>query len=201
MKNNYILIDFENVQPKNLELLQGHNFKVLVFVGENQKNIPIQLAETLQKLGEDGSYVRIDGNGKNALDFHIAYYIGKIAETDNEAFFHIISKDTGFNPLITHLKKQKIFALREKDISEIPLLQISNSSSPDERIDAIVKNLANKGSSRPRKTKTLGNTINSLFQKTLEEREITQIIQEMQKRKLITIDKENISYKQPISQP
>jgi len=32
---NYVLIDFENVQPKNLELLSKHLFKVLVFVGAN----------------------------------------------------------------------------------------------------------------------------------------------------------------------
>jgi len=29
LKTNYVLIDFENVQPKNLELLKGHGFKVL----------------------------------------------------------------------------------------------------------------------------------------------------------------------------
>ena len=33
MATNYVLIDFENVQPKNLELLTTHPFKVFVFVG------------------------------------------------------------------------------------------------------------------------------------------------------------------------
>ncbi len=195
MKTNYILIDFENVQPKNLELLHGHDFRVLVFVGESQKNISIQLAEALQKLGERGRYIRIAGNGKNALDFHIAYYIGQLSEKDPTAFFHIISKDTGFDPLVRHLKSEKIWVLREKDLSEIPLLQISNTSSQDERIEAIVKSLIGRGTSRPRKTKTLGNSINSLFQKTLEEKEVTQIIQELQKRKFIAIDNDNISYR------
>ena len=199
MKTNYVLIDFENVQPQNLELLKNHEFRVMVFVGEHQKNIPLQLAEALQKLGEKGSYIRINGNGKNALDFHIAFYIGQLAEKDPSAFFHIISRDTGFDPLIRHLKNKKIWALREKDLAEIPLLQISNTTSQDERIEAIVKSLITRGTSRPRKTKTLGNTINSLFQKTLEGNEVTQIIQELQKRKLITIDQENVSYKLPAS--
>lgn len=201
LKTNYILIDFENVQPKNLELLKDHDFKVMVFVGASQINIPIELAAELQRFGTNGGYIRINGNGKNALDFHIAYYIGKISESDKDAYFHIISKDSGFDPLIRHLKDKKIFAHRVKDLSEIPLLQISNSSTLEERVTAIVKNLTNKGTSRPRKTTTLGNTINSLFQKTLEEPEIMQIIQEMKKRKLISIENENISYKPPISQP
>jgi len=33
LATNYVLIDFENVQPKNLEILSNHPFKVLVFVG------------------------------------------------------------------------------------------------------------------------------------------------------------------------
>jgi uncharacterized membrane protein len=50
-----------------------------------------------------------------------------------------------------------------------------------------------------RKTWSCFCTINSLFQKTLEGNEVTQIIQELQKRKLITIDQENVSYKLPAS--
>ena len=44
MKTHYILIDFENVQPKNLAILNGHPFKVLVFVGANQTRVPLELA-------------------------------------------------------------------------------------------------------------------------------------------------------------
>lgn len=110
-----------------------------------------------------------------------------------------MTKDTGFDPLISYLRENKIWALREKDLAEIPLLQISNAASTDERIDAIVKSLVTRGTSRPRKTKTLGNSINSLFQKTLEEKEVSRIIEELKKRKLITIDQDNVSYKLPES--
>ena len=41
MKTNYVLIDFENVQPKNLEALKGHGFKVIVFVGSKQTKVPL----------------------------------------------------------------------------------------------------------------------------------------------------------------
>lgn len=30
---NYVMIDFGNVQPKNLDILRKHPFRILVFVG------------------------------------------------------------------------------------------------------------------------------------------------------------------------
>ena len=198
---NYILIDFENVQPRNLELLKQHPFKVFVFVGENQSKVPFALAEAMQCLGDNGKYIKISGSGPNALDFHIAFYIGQLAERDPDAYFHIISRDAGFDPLIRHLKERKIFAQREKELAEIPLLRISNATSIGEKIEAVVNNLAARGHSRPRKLKTLSNTIDTLFMKKLDESELTAIIEQMKKQKLIAVENETVSYKPPISQP
>jgi len=197
MPNNYVLIDYENVQPKNLDLLESHPFNVLVFVGQSQARIPFDLADSMQLLGKDARYVRISGNGQNALDFHIAYYIGELAAGEPDAFFHIISKDKGFDPLINHLKERKIRVRREKDIGEIPLLQLTDNTSMDEKISAIVKNLGGRGQSRPRKVTTLSNTINSLFNPKLSAKELSALVKEMEKRKLIVINKNNVSYKLP----
>jgi len=201
MKNNYILIDYENVQPKSLSILNGHDFRVIVFVGENQTKIPFELASALQVLGSNASYVKIGGNGPNALDFHIAFYIGQLAEKDPDAYFHIISKDSGFDPLIKHLKGRKIHAQREKDLAEIPWLRISSTTSVEEKIEAIVKSLTARGHARPRKVKTLANTINALFMKKLEEGELVALIEQLKKRGVIVVKNESISYKPPISQP
>lgn len=201
MKNNFVLIDFENVQPKSLAILNGHDFKVIVFVGENQTKIPFELASALQALGGNANYVKIGGNGPNALDFHIAFYIGQLAAKDPNAYFHIISRDAGFDPLIKHLKEKKILAHREKDLSEIPLLRISNATSVDEKIDAIVKSFIARGHSRPRKVTTLANTINALFMKKLDASELEGVIEQMKMRKLIAIENENVSYRPPIIQP
>lgn len=201
MKNNYILIDYENVQPKNLSILNGHAFKVIVFVGANQAKIPFELADALQRLGGNAEYVRIGGNGRNALDFHIAFYVGSLVEKDPTGYFHIISRDTGFDPLVKHLREKKIFVQREKDLGEIPLLRISNATSPGEQLDAIAKNLAVRGHSRPRKVKTLTNTINALFLKKLDEKELSSIIEQMKKQNLIAVDGDNVSYRPPITQP
>jgi hypothetical protein len=199
LKNNYILIDYENVQPKNLAILNGHPVKVIVFVGANQAKVPFDLASSLQTLGSNAEYVKIGGNGPNALDFHIAFYIGQLAERDPDAYFHIISKDTGFDPLIKHLKENNIYSQREKDLSEIPLLRISNATSSREKIAAIVKSLSARGHSRPRKVKTLASTINSLFMKTLEESELMSLIEQLRQKQYVMIENDNVSYKLPIS--
>ena len=197
MKTNYVLIDFENVQPKNLAILKGHDFRVIVFVGANQTKVPFELAEALQAFGDKAEYIKISGNGPNALDFHIAFYIGQLSEKDPNSYFHIISKDTGFDPLIKHLKSQNIFAQREKDLAEIPILKISNSTTVEEKVSAIIESLIARGQSRPRKVKTLSNTINSLFMNALEETELISLISQMKKRKLISVNNENITYTLP----
>lgn len=198
LPTNYVLIDFENVQPRNLDVLASHPFEVYVFVGANQTKIPYELAATMQKFGGNAKYIKMAGNGKNALDFHIAFYVGQLSMQEPEAYFHIISRDAGFDPLIKHLKARKIRIQREKDLAEIPALRMSSATSNDEKITAIVKNLAGRGQARPRKLKTLTNTINSLFTRTLEEKELISLIEDLKKRKYIVVSKEgNVSYKLP----
>jgi PIN domain-containing protein len=194
---NYVLIDFENVQPKNLNILAAHPFKVLVFIGASQTKVPRHVAVAMQALGDRAKYVEIDGNGPNALDFHIAYYIGELAAADPTGHFHIISKDRGFDPLIRHLKGKKIQVRRESDLAEIPNLQIPKKAKKDDKIDAIVKNLVNRGQSRPRKVKTLQNVISNLVSETLDEAELAALVDELKKRKHIVVTKGNIKYTLP----
>jgi len=197
LHTNYVLIDFENVQPRNLEILSSHPFKVFVFVGARQAKIPYELATAMQRLGENAQYVKIGGQGKNALDFHLAFYVGELVAKDPDAYFHVISKDTGFDPLIKHLKARKVRILRERDLAEIPVLRMSTATSDDEKFAAIVKNLSARGHSRPRKVKTLANTINSLFTKKLEEEELMSLITELQNKHYIVVTEGNVSYKLP----
>lgn len=197
MKNSYILIDFENVRPRNCEILVKHPFTIFIFVGENQSKVPYELAEALQAFGERAKYIKIAGSGRNALDFHIAYYIGVLSSRDPDAGFHIISRDKGFDPLVRHLVSNKIHVQRENDLAEIPALRISSATNLDDKILAIVKNLAGRGHSRPRKLKTLKNTINSLFTNKLDEQELYALLEELKRRKYIAIDNSNIRYKLP----
>ena len=194
MKTNYVLIDYENVQPKDVALLHGHSFKVLVFIGANQTKVPLDLVKTLQPMGANADYILISGNGKNALDFHIAYYLGDLANKDPEGFYHVISKDTGFDPLIAHLKSRGIYAQRSSALCNIPILGFIAPKTIDERVDAVIKNLQSRGNARPRKIKTLASTIHALFLKKLEQSEVDGLVAALEKRGKIVAADGNVSY-------
>lgn len=120
MRTNVILVDFENVQPTDIGLLKDGPFKVKIFLGSNQAKVPVSLASALQALGSNAEYVILESAGKNALDFHIAYYLGVMSVEDKTAYFHVISKDTGFDPLVKYLKGLKISVNRSVCIGDIP---------------------------------------------------------------------------------
>lgn len=197
LRTNYILIDFENVQPKNLEVLKDRDFKIIVFVGDKQAKISFELADAMQNLGTNAKYLKINGNGPNALDFHIAFYIGNISAVDKNCFFHIISKDTGFDPLIAHLKSKNILVQRQVDIVKIPSLRLSHAISVDERADSIISYLTSRGNAKPRTAKSLINTIISLFSKTLNEAELNEVLNELLRRKIIAKNADKVTYNLP----
>jgi hypothetical protein len=192
MKNNYVLIDYENVQAIELDKIHGLNLNVWIFTGENQKKIPTDLVQNLLKVDPKPTLVVIDGNGKNALDFHIAFYLGELATKDPNGFFHIISKDTGFDPLISHLKQKKIFCARESSIDDIPLIKYGKTQSTSERIEIIKKKLPQ---ARPRTMKSLKSSIQAIFLKALSEPDIDEIINEMNNTGLISIENEKPVFK------
>ena len=109
MKTNYVLIDYENVQVKSLGLLKGEQFQVRVFLGPKNTKLPIELVLAMQELSGHAEYTVLDMMGPNALDFQISYYLGVLTTIDPEGFFHVISKDTGFDPLLQHLKRERFF--------------------------------------------------------------------------------------------
>ena len=77
------------------------------------------------------------------------------------------------------------------------VLKMANESTPDEKIEAIVKNLAGRGQSRPRKEKTLANTINALFTKKLNEKELSTVMKQLIQKGYITIDESKVTYNLP----
>lgn len=197
MKTNYVLIDYENVQPDALAVLGAEHFKVIVFIGANQTKVTFEVASTLQDMGDRAEYIKITGNGSNALDFHIAYYIGQLASKEPDAYFHIISKDTGFDPLIQHLKSKNILAYRSADVAKIPIVKAANAKTPTDKLAVVVSDLKRRGSAKPRTIKTLGSTINGLFQKQLSEHEVSSLLAALQKHGVVTVTDGKVSYTLP----
>lgn len=103
----HILIDYENVQPTQFDDIATAGCCVWLFLGINQqKSLPLSLVEFL--LTCERSQVRIikmQHAGKNALDFYLSFYLGRIATLEPNASIQIISRDTGYDVLVEHLKQ------------------------------------------------------------------------------------------------
>lgn len=197
MAKNYVLIDYENVNDAKLGVLVDRPFDVMVFVGANQTKIPIDLAMQMAKL-TSADYVRISGNGPNALDFHIAFYLGRLAEQERDANFHVVSKDKGFDPLIRHLRSFGTSVHRVGSLSEVRLPRAAKAKSVANAapgpIDAIVRKLIGQGASKPRRVRTLARTIQSLFRGDMDDDQARSLIEEMRKQGYVTVNKEAVSY-------
>ena len=169
MKPIFVMVDFENVQPSNMGLLRGGPFKIKVFLGASQAKISLEMAQALQTFGDDAEYIQVVGNAKDALDFHIAYYIGKLSVENPGSGFSIISKDTGFDPLIKHLKARGIDCKRSASIADIPHIKSATlspvakqaASTPDVRpappsaVAKAAKPASAKSMQTPRKAKVV----------------------------------------------
>lgn len=191
MRKNIVLLDFENVQPDSLEKLAHDHFRVIMFVGANQKRLDIELVKAMQALGSNGEYIQIMGNGPNALDFHISFYIGKFSEAYPDSYFHIISKDKGFDPLVAHLKENHIFCSRWDSVGDIPFIRLANKSSPNERAKEYFEKKIRTSKGRPGTVKSLHNSINGHFFKQLPENELEKIVEALKTSGKIKIEGNN----------
>ena len=60
------------------------------------------MVKALQPLGAQVEYVQCERKGKNALDFHLSFYMGYIAARHPDARFVVLSNDKGYAPMIEH---------------------------------------------------------------------------------------------------
>lgn len=220
MKTNYVLIDFENVAVKSLSLLRAEEFRVVVFLGPNNTKLPVDLVLAMQDLGNRAEYVTLETAGPNALDFHIAYYLGVLAAADPQGYFHIISHDKGFDPLIKHLKGKKIFSARSPSIEAMPCFAAPTPAaksapavaapvpakkqksppagqSAGELINVAVDDLTRRKAARPKKRTTLLATLHAACGKELPPESIQAVFDGLVDRGYVLVDGLKVSYALP----
>lgn len=196
-RTNFVLVDFENVQPKDIGLLKDGPFEVKVFLGPNQSKIPVALATALQSLGNSAEYIILETAGNNALDFHIAYYIGALSAVEPTVFFHIISKDSGFDPLTKYLKGKKIFAQRSTCIADIPFFKPALPVAREAQVETVIADLVRRKASKPRTQKTLLSTLHALFKKELSEQQLAALFAALCERGVVKVEGTKVSYALP----
>ena len=214
MRTNYVLIDYENVHVKNLSLLKDEHFRVYLFLGPKNTKLNRDLVLAMHAFGERAAYVELETPGANALDFHIAYTLGGLTQTDPEGFYHVISKDTGFDPLIDHLKSKKIYAARSVAIDDMPCFRPpvdqskASISSPQaseplsteifsELYRGAIDDLRKRKTARPRTEKTLRSTLRAKFPKKVSDAQVDFIIRTLTKHGLVKIEGAKVTYALP----
>ena len=199
---HWILVDYENVRPSDFHPDKQPDTNVVVFLGASQNKVPTDLAMALQAFGPRAQYVRCAASGKNALDFHIACYLGELASQHQGDQFHIISADKGFDPLVKHLRGERGVAVTRHDA--LPTVapakkapskkKEASGRSTSASAEDIRKALAAAGATRPRKVNTLRNWIDARYP-NVNEKEIDRLVANLRSRQWIVVNEDKVSYK------
>jgi hypothetical protein len=208
----FYLIDFENVQPKALDSLKPGASRIKVFLGQHQTKLMLEVVQALQPFGADAEYIPIHGTGPDAADFHIAFYIGRLASAHPGATFNIISKDKGFDPLVKHLaglgigcrrlleipgaaKAKAIPRVKPKAAAAKPAAgKVAVTEEPaSARAKEVVAHL--RKSTKPAKLASLRSAIKSWFKpEVLDEKTVDAVIQSLKDSKRIVVTGAKVAY-------
>jgi len=175
-----LLVDYENVGRVDLRAIPA-DVRVCVFFGASQRTVPTAFLKSALQLRERFVPVDIEGRGKNALDFHIAFYLGEYLTLAPQTRCVILSNDKGFDPLVQHLRGRKFSVQRVSTLEEgFPSLQPSRAvarpkrsvtlESAAEWLSAMQKNR------RPRRRKGLVASLHSHLGHKMPESAIQQLV-------------------------
>ncbi|MHC6203260.1 PIN domain-containing protein [Breznakiellaceae bacterium SP9] len=107
MYKSLVFVDFENLQEINDKMVTSET-KIIILVGLNLNKKSLEVAKELLDKVSSIELIKVKGQGNNALDFFIAFYLGKYVESNRNMNFAICSNDQGYDPLIKHLKEDGI---------------------------------------------------------------------------------------------
>jgi hypothetical protein len=117
MSESVLLVDYENIGKLDLAAIP-EGVRVPFFFGASQRTVPTEFLKAALRLGERFVPIDIEGQGKNALDFHIAFYLGEYLARSPDTACVILSKDKGFDPLVRHLTRRGFAVRRANTIGE-----------------------------------------------------------------------------------
>jgi hypothetical protein len=197
MKNNHVLVDYENIQPELSSALEGAIFKVWIFVGAQQNKVKFDLVDLIQRKGPDAKVIKMTSSGPNALDFHMSFYLGELATREPDSYFHVITADGGMDPLLDHLKSRGIKANRYRTATDMSFIRPSRDVSLEEKLSRAIEYLVSRGSQRPASVKTLSGSLSALFRPRLEDAEVTTIIDVLVEQGVVALNGNAVIYGLP----
>ena len=178
MYDTVIFIDLENV-PKIDDLYLSSHTKIYIMVGKGQEKLSFELLKEKYNKVEAIELIKVNGVGNNALDFFIAFYLGKYYDDLKNTKIIIYTKDGGYEPLKNHLLEKDINIIRINNESlknkniELENINRNNGIDINKKFDAVCQhfNPANKHP-RPRSLKTL----EKYFEKDLKKNKYNRLV-------------------------
>lgn len=201
--SHFVFVDFENVPNIDLTSIGEKSVMVTLLIGKTQKKLDLELVQQIHRHAARIQLVEVGASGRNALDLTLAFYLGRAVEQSPDAHFHIVSKDKDFDPLISHLRKNKIHIFRHDTFAALPFLpqpkknlSIENPSEPVvDKLAKLIVHLQTKTKARPTRRKTLNTHINNFCGNLLSDEELAEIIHELVARDILKIDgRDKVTY-------
>ncbi|HWB04520.1 MAG TPA: PIN domain-containing protein [Verrucomicrobiales bacterium] len=200
---NHVFVDFENMHHVDLALFESKPVNLTLLLGAKQTKLDAGLVEKLIEHAASVKLIRLSSSGRNALDFTLAYYVGRAAALDPAGYFHIVSKDTGFDPLIAHLRNRRIRAHRHDDFVALtfsgpkplpaappstPASAAATSAPAEDLFPRVLTHLRQHAKNRPKQRKTLERHLLSLCGKGTTESDVASLITRLIKSGKISLN-------------
>lgn len=181
---NHVFVDCENVHVIDTNVIGEKAVNFTLLYGPNNAKFDVAVVETLIKHSASVQIIRLTSSGKDALDLALAYYLGRCVLADPTAYFHIVSKDTGFDPLIEHLRSRHIHARRHADFTSLTFSGPKKVTVPIEAKNGslesrVLKHLRANTKNRPARRKTLESGLTAFAGKTATPEEVAKLIEKL----------------------
>lgn len=177
----WAFIDYENIGSLGKIDLASYE-RVIIFLGAKQPKL--DFTEIKYDKPINMMVVQLKATQANNLDFHLAYYLGKLdSEAKDNIIFEVISNDSGFSPLIAHIKYSG---------RQCKQLKVENTPEDNQKL---IQSLNSKPKEkRPQKVASLRNHIASHLGIKGNEVAIQNKINQLVSAKIIKISGTGIEY-------
>lgn len=210
---NHVFVDLENVKTVDTSVVGGKHLIFHLFVGPQNKKLDVGLVECLLANAQTVKLIRSPKTGKNALDFVLVYHLGQAVLADPKGYFHIVSKDGGFDSLVELLKSRHVKIKRHCDWAELHFMsapkpppttppQVPPVYAPPPAAKAlsanaekVLANLQKTEKNRPKKEQTLVSHAQNFLGKDITAEQAKRVVEELRKARHLAIDdKGAVSY-------
>jgi hypothetical protein len=215
---NHVFVDFENMHHMDAAVIGTKAVNFTILLGAKQTKLDAALVEKLLEHAASVHLVRLSSSNKNAVDFALTYYLGRAVLADPTAYFHIISKDTGYDPLIEHLRSRHVRVRRHVDYTALtfaappkvvpgvakppaakpkaaPAAPKMTPEGPEDQLALVVARLRKHTTNRPKKKRTLLRHLKSNLGKEATDADAIEVLEKLSKTGYVKVDdNEDVTY-------